>query len=133
MTYEVAIRELFIRMPDLEPLYREEFSYLDGEELPYVVFGSFLIPMLESALEDQDTGRIGSICAYLEDVAAGARTDAALENLLLVEIGEWLEGTRWELELAPHLGEQTRRICRYVPGLAAQRVSQKQERTGPES
>jgi hypothetical protein len=40
-----------------------------------------------------------------------------------VEIGEWLSGTRWEAELEPYLGEQTKRGCRYVSGLATQRNS----------
>jgi hypothetical protein len=110
-------------MPDLAPRYREELSYLNGEELPYVVFGSFLIPVLETALEDHDVERVTSICAYLEEAAASANTDADLERLLSVEIGEWLSGTPWEVEVASSLGDQTKRMCRYVPGLAAQRNS----------
>ena len=67
VTYASVVRELFVRMPDLEPLYRDQFSYLDGEELPYVVFGSFLIPVIETALKNQDAERVRSICAYLDD------------------------------------------------------------------
>ena len=113
-----------MRMPDLEPLYQKRFDYLEGEELPYVVFGSFLIPVLETALEDRDTERIASVCTFLEEAAASA--DVALEQLLLVEVGEWLGGTKWENEVAPSLGEQTKRVCRYVPGLASQRISLKE-------
>ena len=123
MTYESVIRDLFVRMPDLEPHYREQLSYLAGEELPYVVFGSFLIPVTETALENHDAERIKLICAYLEEAALSASTDAGLELLLRVEIGEWLGGTRWESEIGPYLGEQTKHICRYVPGLASQRNS----------
>ena len=123
VTYESVIRELFAQVPDLEPMYREQFGYLAGEELPYVVFGSFLIPVMESALEGQDVERIRSICAFLEDVASSASTNAGLEGLLRVEIGEWLSGTPWEVEVASSLGDQTKRMCRYVPGLAAQRNS----------
>ena len=128
VTYEIVIRELFARMPNLEPLYSEQFSYLDGEELPYVVFGSFLIPVLEAALEDHDAERVTSICAYLEEAATNASTDAGLEQLLRVEIGEWLSGTQWETEIATSLGEQTKRVCRYVPGLATQRNLLRNER-----
>lgn len=128
VTYENVIRNLFMRMPDLEPLYRERFSYLEGEELPYVVFGSFLIPVLETALEDHDTERIRSVCAFLEEAAVSAGTDAGLEQLLLVEIGEWLSGTQWEAEVAPNLGEQTKRVCRYVSGLATQRIALREAR-----
>lgn len=126
--YESVIRDLFIRMPDLEPAYREQFSYLEGEELPYVVFGSFLIPVLEVALEDGDTERVRSVCAFLDEVAASAGTDAGLEQLLLVEIGEWLSGTKWEAEIAPYLGEQVKRNCRYVSGLATQRIAIRAEK-----
>ena len=125
MTYETVIRDLFMRMPDLRPLYRERFDYLEGEVLPYVVFGSFLIPVLETALEENDTERIRTICAFLEEAAANAVTDAGLEQLLLVEIGEWLGGTLLEAKIEPSLGEQTKRVCRYVSGFATQRNSLK--------
>ena len=127
VTYESVIRELFAQVPDLEPMYREQFGYLAGEELPYVVFGSFLIPIMESALEGQDVECIRSICAFLEDVASSASTNAGLEGLLRVEIGEWLSSTQWEAEVEPYLGEQTKRRCRYVSGLATQRNSLKTE------
>ena len=121
VTYESVVRELFARIPGLVSIYNDQFSYLDGEDLPYVVFGAFLIPVLETALENHDAKRVTSICAYLEEAAASARTDAGLEQLLRVEIGEWLSGTPWEAEVATSLGEQTKRISRYVPGLATQR------------
>jgi hypothetical protein len=128
VTYESVIRELFARMPDLEPLYGDQFSYLDGEELPYVVFGSFLIPILETALERHEDERIRSICAYLEEVALNANSDVGLKGLLRVEIGEWLSGTPLEAEVGPYLGEQTKRICQYVSGLATQRNLLRAER-----
>jgi predicted DNA-binding ribbon-helix-helix protein len=83
---------------------------------------------LENALENQDAERVRSICAYLERVASNAKTDADLEGLLRVEIGEWLGRTTQEQEVAPCLGEQTKRICRYVPGLATQRVTDRAEK-----
>lgn len=121
VTYECVIRELFARLPNLELLYREQFPYLQDEDLPYVVFGSFLIPVLERALEHHDADQVTSICSYIEDVAISACADADLEMLLRVEIGEWLECTAWETEVATSLGEQTKHICRYIPGLATQR------------
>jgi hypothetical protein len=130
MTYESVVRELFARMPDLEPDYREQFDYLAGDEMPYVVFGSFLIPLMETALESHDDERVRSICAYPEEVASSASTDAGLETLLRVEVGEWLSGTQWEAEVEPYLGEQTKRRCRYVSGLAIQRNLLKAERAG---
>jgi hypothetical protein len=127
VTYATAVRELFVRMPDLDPLYRERFSYLGGEDLPYVVFGAFLIPVLETALDEQNAERVRSICSYLEKAAANATADAGLEQLLRVEIGEWLNGTAWESEVSSMLGDETKRICRYAPGLGAQRASLRQQ------
>ena len=121
------MHDLFARIPELAPLYREQFSYLDGEELPHVVFGAFLIPVMESDLENHNTERVKSICAFLEDVAESATTNPDLEQLLRVEIGEWLAGTPWEVEVAQNLGEKTKQVCRYVPGLAAQRISLREE------
>jgi hypothetical protein len=130
VTYENVVHELFARMPDLEPVYREQFDYLAGHELPYVVFGSFLIPVMETALESHDIERVRSICAYLEEVASSASTDAGLETLLKVEIGEWLSGTQWEAKVEPYLGKQTKLRCRYLSGLATQRNLLKAERAG---
>lgn len=128
VTYESVISDLFTQLPDLEPLYRERFSYMADEQLPYVVFGSFLIPVLETALNDHDGERVRSICAYLEEVAVNANTEVRLGELLRVEIGEWLGGTPWETEISTKLGEQTKRICRYIPGLATQRIALREER-----
>lgn len=130
VTYESVIRELFAQMPDLEPIYRVQFDYMAGDDLPYVVFGSFLIPQMEAALTSHDFERVRSICAYLEEVASSASTDAGLQNLLKVEIGEWLSGTQWEAEVEPYLGDETKRRCRYVSGLATQRNLLKAERAG---
>lgn len=128
VTFDSVVRELFVRMPDLEPIYQERFSYLAGENLPYVVFGSFLIPVLEGALEAHDTERVTSICAYLEEAAANASTDARLGELLRVEVGEWLNATAVESDIAPHLGHETKRTSGYIPGLASQRTSIRAER-----
>lgn len=83
---------------------------------------------METALESQDVERVRSICTYLEEVASSACTDSGLETLLRAEIGEWLSVTRWEAEVEPYLGEQTKRRCRYVSGLATQRNALKAEK-----
>jgi hypothetical protein len=120
MTYESAVPELFIRLPQLQVLYESKLSYLaDQEPLPYVVFGDILVPSLEAALNSGDGKTINAICVYLEDLALSE--DLSLENLLAVEIGEWLGFAVNADHLSPFLGEKTKRICGYVPGLAAQR------------
>jgi len=123
MTYESAIPELFKRVPYLRARYESELGYLaDEEPLPYVIFGDILVPSLGVAMDDGDASMIGAICEYLEDLAMSE--DPHLENLLGVEVGEWLGYAANVDQLAPFLGERTKRICGYVPGLAAQRRQQ---------
>ena len=95
----------------------------------YIVFGTVLMPALEQALATGDLSSILPICAFLEDVAEAAEDDPRLEDLLLVEVGEWLGGVANEESLTPWLGMKTKRICRYVPGLATQRIALRAEAT----
>jgi hypothetical protein len=129
MNYETVVADLFTRFPNLQAIYDVEFAYM-GAEKPgaYLVFGSLLMPALEQALATGDLGSILPICAFLEDVAEAAKTDVGLESLLEVEVGEWLGGAANEATLAPCLGTETKRICRYVPGLATQRIALRVER-----
>jgi hypothetical protein len=129
MTYETVVTDLFKRFPRFQSACDEQFAYM-GKEKPgaYIVFGSVLIPALEEALAAADLGCILPICAFLEDVAEATQKDIALETLLQVEVGEWLGGAANETLLAPWLGTETKRICRYVPGLAAQRRALRTER-----
>jgi hypothetical protein len=120
MRYESAIPVMFTRFPQLEALYRSELAYLTDEEpLPYVIFADILVPSMEAAVDRGDASLISAICEYLEDLAVSG--DPALENLLGVEIGEWLGYAANADQLSPFLGERTKQICGYVPGLAAQR------------
>jgi hypothetical protein len=124
MTYETVVAELFARFPRLRATYDTGFAYM-GDDAPgaYTVIGSVLIPALEEALDNGDLASILPICAFLEDIADAAHKDTALETLLRIEIGEWLGRTANEGLIAPWLGVETKRICRYVPGLATQRLA----------
>jgi hypothetical protein len=124
MTYDTVVTDLFQRFPQFQAAYDANFAYM-GEQTPgaYVVFGAIVIPALEEALAAGDLARILQICAFLEDAAEAARRDRALEALLRIEIGEWLAGAANETSLARWLGTETKRICRYVPGLATQRIA----------
>ena len=129
MDYESVVTELFTRFPRLNEIYKQKFSYMQGEPpLPYVVFGSVLLPALEDGLAQGDLATILPICAFLEDAAMSARSDSGLKSLLRIEIGEWLGGMDNEAFLTPWLGQETKRICRYVPGLATQRRALQKER-----
>jgi hypothetical protein len=129
MTYETVVPELFELFPSLRADYETEFEYM-GDEPPlgYLAFGSVLVPALERALKEEDLSSVASICSFLEDAAQSGRKDARLEELLRVEIGEWLGWAQNEELLAKYLGPETKRICGYVPGLATQRLRLKAER-----
>jgi hypothetical protein len=124
MNYETIVADLFERFPKLQWDYDAKFAFMGTEEAgAYIIFGSVLIPALEQALVEGDLVSILSICAFLEEVAEAAQKDISLETLLKVEVGEWLGGAANEDSLAPWLGIETKRICRYVPGLATQRIA----------
>ena len=115
----------------LKEVWKTRFDYMGTEtDVQYIVFGSVLIPALEEALSARDLSSILPVCAFLEDVAEAARKDSYLESLLRIEVGEWLGGAANESLLTPWLGSETKRICRYVPGLATQRreLREKQEK-----
>jgi hypothetical protein len=128
MNHETVVADLFERFPKLRLVSDTKSAYMDGEESgTYTVFGSVLMPALEQALAAGDLGSIIPICAFLEEVAEAAEKDHYLENLLRVEVGEWLGGVANEASLTPWLGTKTKRICRYVPGLATQRIALRAE------
>jgi hypothetical protein len=129
MTYETVVPELFELFPILQSAYETQFEYM-GDEPPmgYIVFGSLLVPALETALKEQNLSSVALICSSLEDAAQSGRKDARLEELLRVEIGEWLGWAQNEELLATYMGPETKRICGYVPGLATQRLRLKLER-----
>jgi hypothetical protein len=124
MKFETVVAELFTRIPHLEQVYRARLSYmLDEPPLAYVVFGDVLIPELERALRENDVGMLHAYSLFLEDMAVSSNNDLALENLMKVEIGEWLEFCANEDFLVPWLSQETKRLCGYTPGLATQRRS----------
>jgi len=129
LTFETATEELFERFPSLRAVYRAKARSM-GKDAPSAnaVFGLVLLPFLESALEQADLGVILRVCAYLEDAAEGATADSRLQNLIRIDFGEWLGTIEYEERLAPWLGSETKRICGYVPGLAAQRRALKLEK-----
>ena len=128
MNYETVVPDLFNRFPQFREKWDTRFDYMGEEKsVQYVVFGSLLIPALEEALSSGNLGVILPICAFLEDVAVAAQNDSSLECLLGVEVGEWLGDAANESLLAPWLGTGTKRICKYVPGLATQRIALREE------
>ena len=93
----------------------------EEEPLPYIAFGDTVVPRLKEALTNGDGERIRRFTDFFEAIAQSAKSDSRLHSLLAIEVGEWLEVTNQEAEIAPWLGTETKRVCRYVPGLATQR------------
>jgi hypothetical protein len=83
----------------------------DEEPLPYVASGCLLIPLLEIALEENDTSLIQEICTFLESVSNESRNDMRLAGLVKIELGEWLPSVQQKDMLLPFLGTETRRVC----------------------
>ena len=128
ITFETVVSRLFSQFPDLRAIYDIELHYMGDEPpLAYIVFGDVVIPFLESALRAKNLELIASICAFFEECAEGAKQDAKLGDLIAIEVGEWLTGTISEEQIFPFLGPETKRVCRYVHGLATQRWKLKAE------
>ena len=127
MTYETVIDEALTYVPELRAMDTSHFLDEDPP-LTYVIFGALLIPVLESALHAGDLKVILRICAFLEEASESARHDGMLEALIQIEIGKWLRSTSFEEQLSPWLGPETKRVCRYVPGLATQRLTLRKQK-----
>jgi hypothetical protein len=127
MTYENAIDEALIHIPELRAM--DTLHYLDEiPPLPYIIFGCLLIPILENALSVGDLKTILRVCAFLEEASESARHDGMLQELIHIEIGEWLGSTSFEEQIRPWLGIETKRVCGYIPGLATQRLALREEK-----
>ena len=126
MRFETVVGDFLLRFPE----YRAEVYEPMGDEEPLacVAFGDTVVPRLKAALTNGDLARILRFTSFLEEMAENAQTDFALKNLLVVEIGEWLSVTDQEAQIAPWLGPETKRLCRYVPGLPTQRMMVAAER-----
>ncbi len=91
--------------------------------MPYVVFGSLLLPFLEHAMEVRDEALLKRAAAFVDDAIQNARKDAMLGTLIVIEVGEWLNRFAEADVFGKLLRDSSPRIIRYVPGLAAQRAA----------
>ena len=111
MVYETFVEEMLKRFPALRT---ECYGYMDETEpLPYIALGCVLIPCLEACLQAGDVAEIAKICDFLELTASESRSDSRFDDLIGVEIGEWLPMARARDLLLSNLGPNTRRACRY--------------------
>jgi hypothetical protein len=104
-----------MEMLDRLPFLRQEcLSYMDDDDpLPYVAIGAVLIPWLKVCLEARDMESIAKACDFLEVAAHEGRTDLRLDNLISVEIGEWLPEVNERHLLLSNFGPSTLRACSY--------------------
>lgn len=107
MTYETFVKEMLDRFPFLR---KECLSYMDDDDpLPYVAIGAVLIPWLEVCLEAHDVENIVKACDLLEVAADEGRTDSRLNDLIAIEIGEWLPEVSERNLLLSNFGSNTLR------------------------
>lgn len=125
ITYANVVDEMLLRLPDVREA--DSYSYI-GEEGNYIVFEDFLVPWLQDALIAGDLARIVRIAGFIEEVSEAASEDRNLRDLIAIAVGEWLPTTLHKERLAPWLGEETKRITGYVPGLATQRTANAENR-----
>jgi hypothetical protein len=111
MTYETFVKEMLDQFPALGA---QCYAYMDEEEpLPYVAIGCVLIPWLKSRLEAHDMANITKACGFLEVAAAEGKSDSRLDDLIGIEIGEWLPEAPERKLLLSYLGPNTQRTCSY--------------------
>ncbi|QNI32790.1 hypothetical protein H7849_01960 [Alloacidobacterium dinghuense] len=111
MTYETFVKEMLNWLPIL---HDECMAYMDEDDpLPYVAVGCVLNPWLEACLEAHDVANIAKACEFLEVVSAEGKSDGRLDDLIGIEIGEWLPEIRERKLLLSHLGPETQRVCSY--------------------
>jgi hypothetical protein len=111
MTYGTFVKEMLDRFPFLR---NECLSYMDDDDpLPYVAIGAVLIPWLKACLEARDVENIVKACDFLELAADAGRADSRLDDLIAIEIGEWLPEVSERNLLVSNFGSNTLRACSY--------------------
>jgi hypothetical protein len=111
MTYDTFVKEMLDRFPFLRD---ECLSCMDDDDpLPYVAIGAVLIPWLRVCLETRDVANIVKACDFLEVAADAGRTDSRLDDLIGIEIGEWLPEVSERNLLLSNFGPNTLKACSY--------------------
>ena len=111
MTFETFVQEMLDRFPFLRA---ECMGYMDEDEpLAYIALGCVFNPWLKTSLEAQDIANVTQACEFLEFVLVEGKSDDRIDNLVAIEIGEWLPELREKDLLISHLGPETRRVCSY--------------------
>lgn len=111
MTYDTFVKNMIEQFPFL----REEcLGYMGNDSpLPYVAVGAVFIPWLEACLKAQDVNKVANACAFIEAAANDGKADSRLNDLIGIEIGEWLPEVLDRDLLLSHFGPNTKRACHH--------------------
>jgi hypothetical protein len=114
VTYDTFVENMIEQFPFLR---EESLVYMgDDDPLPYVAVGAVFIPWLAACLKAQDVHKVAKACSFIEDAASEGQTDSRLDNLIRIEIGEWLPEVLDRDLLLSHFGPNTKRACRHHIG-----------------
>jgi hypothetical protein len=88
MLYAKVVDELLKSIPELKPLYDENLDMWLDDYLPYVVFGSVVVPTMEELLKnDYESDVLKRIFDFIELMLQSEDQDVI--TLVAVEIAEW--------------------------------------------
>lgn len=89
MLYAKVVDELLKSIPELKPLYDENLDMWLDDYLPYVVFGSVVVPTMEELLKnDYESDVLKRIFDFIELMLQSEDQDVI--TLAAVEIAEWI-------------------------------------------
>jgi hypothetical protein len=89
MLYAKVVDELLKAIPELRPLYEENLDMWLEDYLPYVVFGSVVVPTLEEFLKnDYESDVLKRIFDFIELMLQSEDQDVI--TLAAVEVAEWI-------------------------------------------
>ena len=108
---------------DFKKVFPEEAAYFskaekesviggDGDELPHVSFGIFVMPFIYKLLENKDDSRLKKSFAFFEDMANSA--DEKIQELLQVTILENLVTESKDIYKAAqkYIGPKNKNVCK---------------------
>jgi len=111
MTYDTFFKSMVEQFPFLK---EECLAYMDDDDpLPYVALGAVFIPWLGACLKAQDVSKVAKACDFIESAAADGQADSRLDQLIGIEIGEWLPEVLERDLLLSLFGPHTKRACHY--------------------
>ena len=111
MTYDMFVQEMLAWFPFLRA---KCMAYMDEDEpLASIALGCVFNPWLEESLNAGDVANVTKACKFLEHALVEGKSDDRIENLIAIEIGEWLPEVKKNKLLLSNLGPETLSACSY--------------------